>query len=267
MAFAASGEKPENAIEIKASQVHTVLANDSVAPAGSTVPLPQKRHIESNVDVDKDRHADKMPIARRQPTAADTINMLTRQLVETRTELAETRAELDRMRIRYANSMLSQKYNEGNIAKAIEEFDKVSDASLRNQCHQLREMLVYYPEGYNELLDYFEEFQSNPKKRDDTGRKNWYIDAIRALRSLDIYNKVHKGDFVIIYLRDFVDEAERRLVKGQRTNDKKIGFMDIINVLVIDRPKVTASPVSVSFDSVIPASDIDDKDIDAGLLN
>lgn len=265
MAFAASGEKPENTIEIKASQVHAVLANDSIAPAGSTVPLPPKRHIESNVDVDKDRHADKMPIARRRPTAADTINMLTRQLDETRTELAQTRAELDRMRIRYGNNMLSRKYKQSSVDKAIEEVNKVSEPSLVADSRQLRALLEYYPAAYNEFLDYLTTFHNDPRKTNPAGLKNWYTDAIRGLRSLDVYKSVHGRGFVIVYLKEFVEAAEQRLVAGQRTTDKNIGFKDLINVLQVDRPKITS--VSVSFDSVIPASDIDDKDIDAGLLN
>lgn len=265
MAFAASGEKPENAIEIKSSQVHTVLANDSVAPAGSTVPLPQKRHVESNVNVDKDRHADKMPIARRRPTAADTINMLTRQLDETRTELAQTRAELDRMRIRYGNNMLSRKYKQSSVDKAIEEVNKVSEPSLVADSRQLRKLLEYYPAAYNEFLDYLTTFHNDPRKTNPAGLKNWYADAISGLRSLDVYKSVHGRGFVIVYLKEFVEAAEQRLVAGQRTTDKNIGFKDLINVLQVDRPKITS--VSVSFDSVIPASDIDDKDIDAGLLN
>jgi uncharacterized coiled-coil protein SlyX len=168
---------------------------------------------------DRNQRADSVIVA-----LNDTLSSKTNELVSLKKEIAA----LDMVRLRYANGRLQLPYNHEKVNEAIELFNGISDANLRNECSEIVLWLRKYSFYLHDVKELILSLQADNRRENKFAFDEWRSYALKSISQNMYVNDSHGHQFSIIYLDEILSMAKSRISKATKPT---VDFSDLIDRL------------------------------------
>lgn len=145
--------------------------------------------------------------------------------------LVKQLSSLDMVRLRYANGRLQMPYEQKKIKEAIELFDGIQDASLKDQYQEVREWLSQYEMYMRDVNTTLSSLQNDSRRTDKFKFEDWKRYAINEIND-NFYVRNSTGhQFTILYLDGIISSAKKRI---QTSGSKpSVDFSDLLEQMVV----------------------------------